>query len=74
MNLREVAAILLYAGMDEKSARRTVAVLGIVEIIDFTQDFAWEAARLRPLTLQHGLSLGDRAFLSLAIRLNVHLP
>jgi PIN domain nuclease of toxin-antitoxin system len=71
VNLTEVAAKLVEAGMDEKSARLAVSVLGIGEIIDFTQDWAWEAARLRPLTKQYGLSLGDRACLALAIKLNV---
>ena len=71
VNLSEVAAKLLEAGMDESSARLAVSVLGIGEIIDFTEDLAWEAARLRPLTKQHGLSLGDRACLALAIKLKI---
>ena len=57
--------------MDEASARLAVSVLGIGEIIDFTADLAWEAARLRPLTKQYGLSLGDRACLALAIKLKI---
>jgi PIN domain nuclease of toxin-antitoxin system len=71
VNLTEVAAKLLETGMDEASARLAVSVLGIGEIIDFTKDLAWEAARLRPLTKQYGLSLGDRACLALAIKLKV---
>jgi PIN domain nuclease of toxin-antitoxin system len=71
VNLSEVLAKLLESGMDETSARLAVAVLGIGEIIDFTEDLAWEAARLRPLTRQYGLSLGDRACIALAIKLNV---
>ncbi len=71
VNLTEVAAKLLEAGMDEASARLAVSVLGIGEIKDFTEDLAWEAARLRPLTKQYGLSLGDRACLALSIKLNV---
>ena len=71
VNLSEVAAKLLETGMDETSARLAVSVLGIGEIIDFTEDLAWEAARLRPLTKQYGLSLGDRACLVLAIKLKV---
>jgi hypothetical protein len=27
--------------------------LGIGEIVEFTEDLAWEAARLRPLTKQY---------------------
>ncbi|MEJ7860548.1 MAG: type II toxin-antitoxin system VapC family toxin [Pyrinomonadaceae bacterium] len=71
VNLTEVAAKLLEAGMDEVGARLAVSVLGIEEIVDFTQDLAWEAARLRPLTKQYGLSLGDRACLALAIKLKI---
>ncbi len=71
VNLTEVAAKLLEAGMDEAGARLAVSVLGIGEIVDFTEDLAWEAARLRPFTKQHGLSLGDRSCLALAIKLNV---
>ena len=71
VNLTEVAAKLLEAGMDETSAQLAIAVLGIGEIADFTKDLAWEAARLRPLTKQYGLSLGDRACLALAIKLKV---
>ncbi|HLM60628.1 MAG TPA: type II toxin-antitoxin system VapC family toxin [Pyrinomonadaceae bacterium] len=71
VNLTEVAAKLLEAGMDEKSAQLAVAVLGIGEIVEFTEGLVWEAARLTPLTRQYGLSLGDRACLALAIKLKV---
>ena len=71
VNLTEVAAKLLEAGMDEAGARLAVSVLGIGEIVDFTEDLAWEAARFRPLTKQYGLSLGDRACLALSIKLKV---
>ncbi len=71
VNLTEVAAKLLEAGMDEAGARLAVSVLGIGEIVNFTEDLAWEAARLRPLTKQYGLSLGDRACLALAIKLKL---
>jgi PIN domain nuclease of toxin-antitoxin system len=71
VNLTEVAAKLLEAGMSETSARLAIAVLGIGVIVDFTEDLAWEAARLRPFTKQYGLSLGDRACLALSIKLKV---
>lgn len=71
VNLTEVAAKLLETGMDEDSARLAVSVLGIGEVVDFTEDLAWKAARLRPLTKQYGLSLGDRACLALAIQIKV---
>ncbi len=71
VNLTEVAAKLLDAGMDEAGARLAVSVLGIGEIVNFSEDMAWEAARLKPLAKQHGLSLGDRACLALSIKLKV---
>jgi PIN domain nuclease of toxin-antitoxin system len=71
VNLTEVGAKLLEAGMDERSAQIAVSVLGIGEIVDFDEAQGWEAAKLRPLTKQYGLSLGDRACLALAIRLNI---
>ena len=71
VNLTEVGAKLLEAGMEEVSAQIAVSVLGIGEIMNFTEDSAWEAAQLRPLTKQYGLSLGDRACLALARKLNV---
>lgn len=71
VNLTEVGAKLLGAGMDEASAQIAVSVLGIGEVVDFNEKLAWKAAWLRPLTKQFGLSLGDRACLALAIHLNV---
>jgi len=71
VNLSEVAAKLLEAGMDEASAQIAISVLGIGEVAEFTEDLAWAAARLRPLTKQYGLSLGDRACLALAVKLSV---
>jgi PIN domain nuclease of toxin-antitoxin system len=71
VNLTEVGAKLLEAGIDEASAQIAVSVLGIGQVVDFTEDLAWEAAKLRPLTKQYGLSLGDRTCLALAIRLHV---
>ncbi len=71
VNLSEVAAKLLEAGMDESSAQIAVSVLGIGEVADFTEDLAWDVARLRPLTKQYGLSMGDRACLALAVKLGI---
>ncbi len=71
VNLTEVGAKLLEAGMDEGSAQIAVSVLGIGEVVDFDERLAWETAKLRPLTKKHGLSLGDRACLALAIKLKV---
>jgi ribonuclease VapC len=71
VNLTEVAAKLLETGMDEDSARLAVSVLGVGEVVDFTEELAWKAAQLRPLTKAYGLSLGDRACLALAVKLKV---
>lgn len=71
VNLTEVGAKLIEAGMDESSAQIAVSVLGIGEVTDFDEELAWETAKLRPLTKQYGLSLGDRACLALAIKLKV---
>ena len=71
INLAEVGAKLLDAGLDQATAEIAVSVLGIGKIVDFDEAQAWEVARLRPLTKQNGLSLGDRACLSLAIRMGV---
>lgn len=71
VNLSEVAAKLLEAGMDKTSAQIAVSILGIGEVVDFTEDLAWGAARLRPLTKQYGLSMGDRACLALAVKFGV---
>lgn len=43
---------------------------GAIAVEPFTADDAVEAARLRPLTRDLGLSLGDRACLALARRLD----
>lgn len=42
---------------------------GAITVEHFTVDDAIEAGRLRPITRDAGLSLGDRACLALAIRL-----
>lgn len=71
VNLTEVGAKLIEAGMDEASAQIAVSVLGIGKITDLDEELAWETAKLRPLTKKLGLSLGDRACLALAMKLKV---
>jgi PIN domain nuclease of toxin-antitoxin system len=44
---------------------------GLIKIIPLTEEDAVNIAKLRPLTKIYGLSLGDRACLSLAIRLQI---
>jgi PIN domain nuclease of toxin-antitoxin system len=70
VNLSEVLARLVDAGMPRAEARATVEALGI-RFVDFDVDQAFEAAALRDSTRAYGLSLGDRACLGLAQRLGV---
>lgn len=44
---------------------------GLLEILPMTEEDALNIARLRPLTKAYGLSLGDRACLSLGLKLSV---
>jgi PIN domain nuclease of toxin-antitoxin system len=64
VNLAEVLSKLADAGEDPNDVRVGIGILGI-EVIPFDEDLAVETARLRPLTAQAGLSLGDRACLAL---------
>jgi PIN domain nuclease of toxin-antitoxin system len=65
VNLSEVVTAMLNRGHDFTEAVSKVSRFAL-EVIDFTEDHAFEAARLRPLTAKQGLSLGDRACLALA--------
>lgn len=70
VNLSEVVARL----MDEGSARQQVAATLApirLQLIDFDDEQAWQAGALRPMTRGLGLSLGDRACLSLALSRSV---
>ncbi len=44
---------------------------GVMEVVPFRPEDALAVATLRPLTKAQGLSLGDRACLALAHRLNL---
>lgn len=63
VNLAEVLTKLADAGEDPGSAMDRVSVLPI-DVVAFDQELAVETARLRPLTVSSGLSLGDRACLA----------
>jgi PIN domain nuclease of toxin-antitoxin system len=54
----------------EQQARRAVGGLTL-KIAEFTAEDAFEIGRLRPRTRTFGLSLGDRACLALALRLDL---
>ena len=65
VNIAEVGSFMTKEGFKLDEVRTTLAAFPI-EIIAFDKEQAMEAARLRPLTLRSGLSLGDRACLALA--------
>jgi PIN domain nuclease of toxin-antitoxin system len=65
VNQTEVLSKLCDKGMSWPEAQKALSKLALLAE-PFTADTALEAARLRPLTRQHGLSLGDRACLAAA--------
>ena len=68
VNISEVVAKLAEAGMPRKAIRDALQGLPL-DVVPFDQEQAYEAGLLRPSTRGIGLSLGDRACLSLALRL-----
>jgi PIN domain nuclease of toxin-antitoxin system len=70
VNLSEVVARLAEGGMSEVAIRQDLDGLGL-ELVPFGVEQAYTAGLLRPLTRHLGLSLGDRACLSLAQQLGV---
>jgi ribonuclease VapC len=68
VNLSEVIAKLCDAGMPEKAIHQALQPLGI-EIVPFDEEQAYQAGLLRTSTQDFGISLGDRACLSLAKKL-----
>ena len=65
VNQTEVLSKLCDRGMSWPDAQKALSKLALLAE-PFTADTALEAARLRPLTREHGLSLGDRACLAAA--------
>ena len=70
VNLSEVVARLVEAGMPEEAVRSTVGGLGL-SVHEFDAEQAHRAGLLRLETRSLGLSLGDRACLALGARLEV---
>jgi ribonuclease VapC len=68
VNLSEVLARLQEIGMPEGEAANAVARLNL-QVVAFDEPQARAAARLRSATRRAGLSLGDRACLTLGLRL-----
>lgn len=69
VNLAEVVGKLSDGGMPEEAIRTAVGSLGL-EIVPFDEEMSYKAGLLYPSTHRRGLSLGDRACLSLAVSLN----
>jgi ribonuclease VapC len=69
VNLAEVLTKLCERGLSVSEGRELVESLGVV-VVDFDMEQAEETAALRESTRSLGLSLGDRACLSLARRRN----
>lgn len=70
VNYSETISKLIERGMGESEARKALNYVQC-EVIGFTEADAWETARLRAETKAAGLSLGDRACLGLARRLEL---
>lgn len=70
VNAAEVAAKLVDGGADPVTAGQTLDRLG-AEIVAFDAADVVPAARIRAVSRDAGLSLGDRACLALAWRLNL---
>lgn len=68
VNVAEVVAKLSELGMPKEVVREALDVLGM-ETVAFDTAQAYKTGLLRPVTRHIGLSLGDRACLSLAIQL-----
>lgn len=64
VNLSEVASILHGFNIPDEEIRSILDNL-ISNIVHFDKEHAYQTAQLRPLTKNVGLSLGDRACLSL---------
>ena len=68
VNLAEVVSVMLDRGVTGRVARRAVGSIGL-DVVAFDSELAFRAAELRAPTRALGLSLGDRACLALAGRL-----
>ena len=65
VNVAEVVGKLSASGMTEVDVRAAIATLG-VEVVSFDEELAFATGMLGPLTRDSGLSLADRACLTLA--------
>ncbi len=68
VNLSEVVAKLVEAGMPEEAVRSVLGGIDL-EIHPFDVELAFQTGFLRPRTRELGLSLGDRACIALGLQL-----
>ena len=66
VNIAEVQSKLIETGLDRESARKRILFLGC-RTVPFSESLAFEAGSLVERTRPYGLSLGDRACLTLAL-------
>jgi ribonuclease VapC len=69
VNISEVVAILQEQGMQESTSDAILTSFKLA-VVNFDEKSARSAGLLRNATRSHGLSLGDRACLALAIQRN----
>lgn len=70
INVSETASILLESEMNSQEVQECLLPL-ISEIVFFDEEQAFLAAELRKHTKNQGLSLGDRACISLGMKMNL---
>ncbi len=70
VNVSETASILLESEMTVQEVQECMLPL-ISEIVPFDEKQAFQTAELRKHTKNHGLSLGDRACISLGIKMGI---
>lgn len=70
VNLSEVLTKCIENSANADFAEAQVMRLGVT-VVPFNTEDAMTAAKLRPLTRNRGLSMGDRACLALALRYNL---
>ena len=70
INVSETASILLESEMNSQEVQECLLPL-ISEIVSFDAEQAFLAAELRKHTKNQGLSLGDRACISLGMKMNL---
>jgi PIN domain nuclease of toxin-antitoxin system len=70
VNISEVITKLIDAGIPEEQIKLVLGYLSC-EIESFNLEDAWQSAKFRLITRGRGLSLGDQACLSLALKLGL---